>query len=1078
MHWSNDLFSQLSHWVKQQPDAPLYTFLNAVGEPCEQVSYQQFMQQVDQLAAHFYHTIKAPQGHCVLLCYQPGLAMIYALFACNKAGFIGIPTPPLTTPTLKAWRYRLSHLLRDSSAEYMALDQQTEQLIQIHIISSATTEQQHGVQQLRAVQFINTERIDDSATAILPTRKPQAIFFIQYTSGSTSEPKGIAVTHQNLLDNCKAVVDHRKPIAVSWLPQHHDMGLIGYYINIALVGGRTIGFSPSTFIKRPMLWFETMTRFKATASSAPNFALELCLHERRIPTSALAEIDLSTLRFMMVAAEPVDCQHFARFFTKFAACGLTQHCFFAAYGLAEFTLAVSNYGRSCLSVEADALSQGRVKSVATREKAYAIALMSCGVALGDTQIKIVNPTTQQPVGHAETGEVWLSGNSKAHAYWQQDALTKQVFHTQLNDTVSTSKATYLRTGDIGFLHQGELYICGRLNDMMSLHGRNIYPQDIEKIIQNSSPKIRSNGVVAFNLGKNKIAVVAEVVRIKDLPDATMLIQAVREALQAPLTHLAFLAPRSVAKTSSGKVCRRETKKRFQNGQLNVLSEQGEQRLNNETDALQEGIDELDVIKQRYQLTGKETFTLFDAGIDSLDLVILLAWIKDSLAKNDASQLAERINTRLFGILTIQQLFSLGRIIQHQPELINQDIKTLLNQVLAEQVVKEQQQMRLDRLYDIPTATIAKKEVISTKIKTILLTGSTGFLGAFLLLSLVEQTRHTLFVLVRASDQTHAEQRLRETLQTTLGKSAPLTEIGRRLHVVCGDLEQPQWGLSLFEWQALSHKIDCIYHNGALVNYLLDYQHMRQANVEGTRQILDFALTGRNKVVNYISTTFIFGWATKDVLYEQDQNEGMDDLDFGYSQSKWVAEQLVFSAMEQGLAARVFRPALITPALDGRGGNMDITLRLLRFMIDHRICVDTQNQVSFMPAEVTATNIVAVAEQQNTVGKTFHITRDQLETLPQITDILSEQLGLNFDAFPLREFVPEVIKRCTPNDALYPLLDFLVGSIENISAMEYKLYSNENYRTSRNASLSGRSDLPLADVVEGIIAYLGDKKVSA
>lgn len=176
-------------------------------------------------------------------------------------------------------------------------------------------------------------------------------------------------------------------------------------------------------------------------------------------------------------------------------------------------------------------------------------------------------------------------------------------------------------------------------------------------------------------------------------------------------------------------------------------------------------------------------------------------------------------------------------------------------------------------------------------------------------------------------------------------------------------------------------------------------------------------------------------------------------------------------MAQGLDARIFRPALITPALDGRGGNLDITLRLLAFMVKHGVCVDTQNQVSLMPVDLAANNIVAVAGQSGTINKTFHITRDRPETMPQITAIISEKTNIRLDAFLLKDFVPEVIERCTRDDLLYPLLDFLVESVDDIAAMEYKLYDNVCYRSARDQSSFGLQDAPLENVVTGIISFL-------
>ena len=257
----------------------------------------------------------------------------------------------------------------------------------------------------------------------------------------------------------------------------------------------------------------------------------------------------------------------------------------------------------------------------------------------------------------------------------------------------------------------------------------------------------------------------------------------------------------------------------------------------------------------------------------------------------------------------------------------------------------------------------------------------------------------------------------------------------------------------------------------MVNYLFSYKRMRSANVAGTNEVLRLAFAGRPKVFNYVSTTFIFGWATKDVLYESDSNTDMELLDFGYSQSKWTAEQVVLDARSRGLTTRIFRPALVTPAVNGDGANFDITLRLLAFMIKYGLGADALNQVSFMPADVTADNIVAISNLPQTAGGAFHVTRDDYANMIDVTNIITELTGRTFEYFDLPSFVPEVIKRCTREDLLFPLLDFLVGSIDNISAMEFKRYDSADYQRARALTSAGRPDPSLEDTVLGMLRFM-------
>jgi thioester reductase-like protein len=221
---------------------------------------------------------------------------------------------------------------------------------------------------------------------------------------------------------------------------------------------------------------------------------------------------------------------------------------------------------------------------------------------------------------------------------------------------------------------------------------------------------------------------------------------------------------------------------------------------------------------------------------------------------------------------------------------------------------------------------------------------------------------------------------------------------------------------------------------------------------------------------------VFGWAVKSVLNETDLNENMELLDFGYSQSKWVAEQVVVDARSRGLSARIFRPALVSPSVTGGGNNFDIAVRLVAFMVNHGIGVDTLNQVSFVPADIVANNIVAISTTPGTANKTYHVTRDDYSNMMDITGLITKATGRQFETFRLPDFVPELIRRCRKEDLLFPLLDFLVGSVDNISAMEFKRYDSSSYQMARDASVWGKADPSLEDTVNGILKFMYRKGI--
>ena len=1063
------LFGRIREWVDRQPDKPLYVFLSARGDVTARFTYRQFNERVSVIASHLALTPGLVPGDRLVLLYSPGIEMICALFACARAGFIGVPAAPVTSHGFDSQTNQLKHIVTDSRARAILMDADIRHLLTDNLGDDGAESQSSPDDTLFRPLWIETERLTHRLEGA-PDRPPNEIFCLQYTSGSTNDPKGVIVTHKGLLHNCDLVADYETPITVSWLPQHHDMGLIGYYIYTLLGGGTTYGFSPVTFIQRPVLWLETISKYGAIASSAPNFAFDLCLDERRVPHNVLDDLDLSSLKFLMAAAEPIKVDTYRRFVEKFERCGLDRRSYFVAYGLAEFTLAVTNHGRNFLRLNKTQLAAGIAQPISSASQIRdATQLMSCGRPLGDTVVKIVDDDNE-PLPEDRVGEIWIAGQSACRGYWSKPVQTAETFRAQLADS-GFRPARFIRTGDMGFKHDGELYVCGRRKDMIIVRGQNHYAEDVEDVVQRSYPQLRTGGLAAFEIEGNEgsqVALVAEVGRSRPRPDPRDIIRAVRERLNVTLVRITFVPPRSVLRTSSGKVRRSKTRELLLAGALNVLDDF-------QTDASElatvedEDRNELSRLKKRYNLTGDEDFTLLDAGIDSFDVVVFLHWLREKLDERGALISSDEIDTKLLGAVTIRQISQIETLLEIDPEAAMSEMRRFLDEQYAEHLRQERQMMLADRALRFEPEKQATNHEFGPA-KSILLTGGTGFLGPFLLASLMRQTDARIHVLVRARDQAEAANRIRTGLAAAIGKRAETLNIADRVVLYCGDLELPNLGLTREVWVELADELDTIYHNAASVNYLLDYRRMRPANVFGVNEVLKLAFAGIPKQFNQISTTFMYGWAQKDVLYEDDNNDDMSLLDFGYSQSKWVSEQLVHDASRKGLAVRVFRPSLMTPSVEGGGETMDITLRFLSFIIKHGISVSARNQVSFVPADVAASNIVAIANDAASVGGVFNVTRDEYENLVDVAELITSKTGRRFEMFNIKEFVPEVIRRCTTEDPLYPLLDFLIDSVDKIDAMADKRYDNRAYRSARSANANAIVDPTLSDVVDGILRF--------
>ena len=1011
----NSLISYLNHWANVQPEQPYATFLDLHGNVTETYTYRAFNERTAYVAEYLFQQVGLKPGERALLVYPPGLEIIVAFFACARIGVIPVPVYPPTQNTPAPRSTKLDFIVDDCQP------------------AVALTTSQHS--DLSALQCISTNHLRGKPSETL-NHDPHPILFLQYTSGSTSDPKGVIVSHENVIHNCFAIADH-KPISVSWLPQYHDMGLIGYYVFTCISGGATYGFSPADFLRRPLLWLQTLSRVRATCTSSPNFGFEYCLREDKIPSPQLAGLDLSSLRVLMNASEPARPETHRRFLERFAPYGLRSEAHIVAYGLAENTLAVTHRGR-------------RSARFGERE------LMSSGAPLAGIHVRIVDPKSGNALLDGEIGEVWVAGPSTCLGYWNRPQLTEQTFGNSITAN-DTEAGRYLRTGDVGLIDNGELFICGRIKDLIIVRGVNYYPQDIESVVESASAKIRTGGVAAFQ-AENEVVVIAEVKGANDLPEPAEIIQAIYARCQLTPDMIVFVPARSIAKTTSGKIARQPTCRRWLTGKLRVIA----------THKCAANEPSWRNFLERYNLKGDEDHTLGELGIDSLGMVSLLDDIETQLKDHGLTDLLSEIDVGRLQRLRIGELIRLWDSIDQNSAAQIAALRTMLNKFQQGQDELLQERMRSDARLEILRVDTSATQSISN----VLLTGPTGFFGPFLLHSLLTQTPYTYHLLTRAADAEHGLNRIHESLCRAQLLTPELAEnLRTRVQVVCGDIARPNLGLTRDQWQSLSKTVQAVIHNAARVNYVLNYDALRPANVEGTRELLRFAVTETPKEFHFISSTVIFGWSPQAELFETDNNDEMLNLDFGYAQTKWVAEQLVFAAEQQGLAVRVYRPSFITASTHSVASSDDIVIRLLAFMINEGIAVNAQNQISFLPAEVVANNIAAIFKQRASPARTFHVTADHYYNLADITRLIAHEYGYEFVYYDIPDFVTEMKRRCTPGNLLYPLLDFFNHSQRKIAAMQRKRYNNANYRAARNASGNGDSDPPLKDTVAYVMSYM-------
>ncbi|MEM9447028.1 MAG: fatty acyl-AMP ligase [Cyanobacteria bacterium P01_E01_bin.6] len=564
LHPLATLVDLLRYRAQLQPDKTAFIFL-IDGETQEQRwTYRDLDRRAQEIAALL-------QSHCrlgdrALLLYPPGLDFIAAFFGCLYAGVVAVPAYP---PSRDRQFAHLQSLLTATQATLLLSTQSL-----IGKLKQASN--------LASLRWLATDVMTAGVAQGWqePRLTENALAFLQYTSGSTGSPKGVMVTHHNLLHNQRTIQQSfghsSATVIVGWLPLFHDMGLIGNVLQPLYLGIPCILLSPIAFLQKPHRWLQAISRYRATTSGGPNFAYDACI--RKTTSEQCADLDLSSWDVAFNGAEPVRAETLARFAQTFAPKGFKDSAFYPCYGMAEATLFVTGGLKTApptiCSISAPDVEQNR--AVAANGQVPSRSVVGCGRTWLAERVSIVNPKTLVQCPADQIGEVWIAGPSVARGYWQQPQATEQTFQAYLADT---KEGPFLRTGDLGFMQEGELFITGRLKDTIVIRGRNYYPQDIERTVEQSHPALRSGCGAAFGVeiaGEEHLVVVQEVERShRRSLDVNTVLGDIQEATTAEhglhIHAIVLIETGSIPKTSSGKIQRHACRQAFLTNSLNCLA---------------------------------------------------------------------------------------------------------------------------------------------------------------------------------------------------------------------------------------------------------------------------------------------------------------------------------------------------------------------------------------------------------------------------------------------------------------------------------------------------------------------------
>ena len=564
----SNLVELVRHRATYQPDDIAFTYLVDGEDEQIHLTNSQLDREARKIGA-WLESLGLVGGRALLL-YPPGLEFISAFFGCLYAGVVAVPVyPPRRNRSLE----RIQAVADDAQASVAlttdAVLRRVEPLID-------TTPH------LKALKWLATCQVPQGMDQRweMPDIHADTLAFLQYTSGSTGTPKGVILNHANLIHN-SALIAHafentRSSLGVFWLPSYHDMGLIGGILQPLYVGRTNILMSPVAFLQRPFRWLSAISRFGGTTSGGPNFAYDLCV--RKITPKQRERLDLSSWKVAFNGAEPVRQETLDRFAEMFEPCGFRPEAFYPCFGLAEATLIVSGgyVGEKPFvgCYDSAALADNRAVRV-DRNDEMATGIVGCGHTLPDQEIAVADPETLESCNDGEVGEIWIRGPSVAQGYWREPRSTAETFQATLRDT---GEGPFLRTGDLGFVDGGELFVTGRIKDLIIHHGVNVYPQDIEHTVQESHARLRSNagGVFVVEVdGQERLVAVQELKRRKR-GDFGEVLDAIRRGVsrehEMALDAIILIKAGSIPKTSSGKIQRHACREGYLNGTLTVVAQ--------------------------------------------------------------------------------------------------------------------------------------------------------------------------------------------------------------------------------------------------------------------------------------------------------------------------------------------------------------------------------------------------------------------------------------------------------------------------------------------------------------------------
>lgn len=1006
-----NLIDLLEKKVFKTPEKVLYTFLQYKNDEKKELNltYRNIYDKARSVAVYLKKKgIK--KGDRVIIFSSETYDNIYSIFGTLFAGAIFTLIPP---PVDEGKKQRFTSVLESSGAKYIFLNSTMAQLIENNNDLSLLLNQFNdnvSKEKPNTIEIINVDECtEDPEEWIKSEIDSNTLAYLQYSSGSTSNPKGVMISHKNVLHNLEAIDKFLRAdkcdTLVSWVPFFHNIGLIGVVFLNVYSDRRNIIMPTATFLEKPIRWFQAISEYKAEMTIAPNSAYNLCT--KIINDNYLKNLDLSSLNFVINGSEVINYKDIAQFSEKFEKCGFRASVICPAYGLAESTCAVTMKLFNPISKIIDYNSfQKNLFLISENNKLPQKEIVSVGKVLNDMKAIIVDSSTNRVCEKNEIGELWVKSDSIGMGYWDKPEETQETFKAVLED----EEGYFLRTGDLGIIYEDELYISGRIRDVIIINGHNVYPQDIEFNLKQHIPILDNHIIVSFSTMFNEkerviLCIESDTANVDFKALTDNINKTVHQIFEFSPYDVVFVKSGSLPRTDNGKIRLFKVKELYESNELDIICNTKslhkiEEKELTKCNEIQHKIKSFfkEILKSDY-MSLHDSF--LELGGDSFDTVQLVFDIEEEFG----------IKVDLKDILKNPSILGISEYVEKKK--INESLQYIDN--YEYDLYKECQLPEDIRPEVYPN-------LINNVSKNIFLTGSTGFVGAHLIKSLIEKADVKIYCHVRAKSTPEGFNRIKNNMKHYECWNENYSE---KIVPVLGDLTKPLLGIEESNFNKLAEEIDIIYHNGALLNFMFPYNYLKRSNVFGTIECLRLACKTKAKHFHYISTFSVYDNPShfKTIAYEDDKLESAEGYFLGYSETKWVSEKLVRIAEERGLKVSIYRPGDITGgSYTGIWDVNDLVSRVIVACIQMKAVPDMPVNIFYTPVDFVSDAIAHISLNENAIGKAFNLININIISVRELANIINE-FGYDVKLIPYDEWQTMLINSESDKNVL-KILDCL------------------------------------------------------